>query len=364
MRTRIDYLRTHCGVAILVRTLMIRRLLLLAAFTVSATVPSFSQQVNLTGAGSTFAYPLYSAWGSEYAKLHPGIQINYQSIGSGGGIRQVSSGTVDFGGTDGPMTDVQLADAQKNLGTDILHFPIALGADVPVYNIPGVKVDLNFTANALAGIYLGKITKWNDPEIAKANPGVNLPANDIIVCHRSDGSGTTFIWVDFLSKISPERKTKVGVATSVNWPVGVGGKGNEGVAGFVRQTPNSIGYVELIYAVQNKMSYGQVQNAAGKFIKASLNSVTAAAAGAVKNMPNDFRVSITNAPGAGAYPISSFTWMLIPRNPKDKTKAAALKAFLIWGITAGQKECEPLTYAPLAKSVVDKELAALKYLHY
>lgn len=343
---------------------MIRRLLIISALTTIVSASAAAQQVTLTGAGSTFAYPLYSAWGNEYAKLHPGVQVNYQSIGSGGGIRQVSTGTVDFGGTDGPMTDAQLADAKSKTGTDILHFPVALGADVPVYNIPGVSSDINFTADALAGIFLGKITKWNDPYIAKANPGVNLPANDIVVCHRSDGSGTTYVWVDYLSKVSPEWKSRVGVATSVNWPVGIGGKGNEGVAGFVRQTPNSIGYVELIYAIQNKITYGQVQNSSGKFVKANLNSVTEAAAGAVKNMPADFRVSITNAPGAGTYPISSFTWMLVPRDAKDKSKGAALKAFLLWGITDGQKDTQPLSYAPLAKSVVEKELAALKTLHY
>lgn len=322
------------------------------------------QTISLNGAGSTFANPLYSAWGSAYAQLHPGTEINYQSIGSGGGIRQVIAGTVDFGGTDGPMTDQQLAEAKSKLGTDILHFPVALGADVPVYNIPGVTAALNFTPEALAGIYLGKITKWNDPEIAKANPGVSLPPSQIVVCHRSDGSGTTYVWVDYLAKVSPEWKSKVGVSTSVNWPVGIGGKGNEGVAGFVRQSPNSIGYVELVYAIQNKMTYGQVKNASGKFIKADLNSLTAAAAGAVQNMPDDFRVSITNAPGDNSYPISSFTWMLVPRDFKDKTKGAALRAFLQWGITDGQKNTEPLSYAPLAKPVVDKELQAIKTLTY
>jgi len=342
---------------------MIRRILLFAALTASVSAPLCAQQVNLTGAGSTFAAPLYQAWASEYAKLHPGTQVNYQSIGSGGGIRQVSTGTVDFGGTDSPMTDALLADAKSKIGTDILHFPVALGGVVPIHNIPGVSKDLNFTATALAGIFMGKITKWNDPEIAKANPGVSLPGNNILVCHRSDASGTTFIWLDYLTKVSPEWKAK-GAAPTINWPVGIGGKGNEGVAGFVRQTPYSIGYVELIYAVQNKMSYGQVQNAAGKFIKADLNSVTAAAAGAVKSMPADFRVSITNAPGATAYPISSFTWMLVPRDAKDKTKGATLKAFLTWGITDGQKFTQNLTYAPLAKPVVDKELAAIKTLHY
>lgn len=343
---------------------MIQRFLLIGALSAAFTTCAVSQQVTLTGAGSTFAYPLYSAWGSEYAKLHPGTRVNYQSIGSGGGIRQVSEGTVDFGGTDGPMTDQQLAGAKSTRKTDILHFPVALGADVPVYNIPGVKADINFTPSALAGIFLGKITKWDDPEIKKANPGVNLPSNNIIVCHRSDGSGTTYVWVDYLSKISKEWKDKVGVATSVNWPVGIGGKGNEGVAGFVRQTPNAIGYVELIYALQNKMTYGSVQNSAGKFEKADLASVTAAAAGAVKNMPADFRVSITNAPGAGAYPVSSFTWMLVPRDMTDKAKGAALKAFLTWGITDGQKDAERLSYSPLAKSVVDKEMQLIKTLHY
>ena len=338
--------------------------MLLGALTAAVSASTFGQQVSLTGAGSSFAYPLYSQWGNQYGKLHPGTQINYQSIGSGGGIRQVSAGTVDFGGTDGPMTDAQLADAKKSLNTDILHFPVALGADVPVYNIPGVSTDLKFTADALAGIFLGKITKWNDPYIAKANPGVNLPANDIVVCHRSDSSGTTYVWVDYLSKVSPEWKSRVGVSTAVSWPTGIGGKGNEGVAGFVRQTPNSIGYVELIYAKQNKIAFGEVQNAAGKFVKADLGSVTEAAAGAVKNMPADFRVSITNAPGAGTYPISSFTWMLVPRDAKDKNKGAALKAFLIWGLTDGQAATEPLSYAPLAKPVVEKEMAAIKTLHY
>ena len=325
---------------------------------------STTQTITLNGAGSTFANPLYSAWSSAYAQLHPETQINYQSIGSGGGIRQVIAGTVDFGDTDGPMTDQQLAEAKSKLGTDVLHFPVALGADVPVYNIPGVTAALNFTPAALAGIYLGKITMWNDPEIAKANPGVSLPANQIVVCHRSDGSGTTYVWVDYLSKISPEWKSKVGVNTSVNWPVGIGGKGNEGVAGFVRQSPNSIGYVELVYAVQNKMTYGKVENVSGKFVKADLGSLTAAATGAVQNMPADFRVSITNAPGDDTYPVSSFTWMLVPKDFKDKSKGTALKSFLVWGITDGQKNTEALSYAPLAKSVVDKELQAIKTLNY
>ncbi len=338
---------------------MMRPLLLMMA---SAITISASAQVNITGAGSTFAAPLYQAWGSDYAKIHPGTQINYQSIGSGGGIRQLTSGTVDFGGTDGPMTNGQLYLAQKNLGTDVLHFPVALGAVVPIHNIPGVNANLNFTGRALAGIFLGTITSWNDPELTAANPGVNLPAHDILVCHRAESSGTTYVWADFLAKASPEWRAKVGPpSVRPRWPVGIGGKGNEGVAGFITQNPYSIGYVELIYAVQNKMNYGQVQNPSGKFIKADLNSVTQAATIA---MPDDFRVSITNAPGPGAYPVSSFTWIIIPRNPKDKTKAAAIKAFLTWGITQGQRDAQNLSYAPLAKSVVDKELAALTYLHY
>src|SRR5881409_1268496 len=256
-----------------------------------------ADQVLINGAGATFPYPIYSKWFNEYHRKSPQIQINYQSIGSGGGIRQVIEGTVDFGATDGPMTDEQLKQAK----TKILHFPTALGAVVPAYNLPGVTQEINFTPEAIAGIFLGKITKWSDPELKKANAGVNLPDKNIVVIHRSDGSGTTYVWVDYLSKVSPEWKSKVGVNTSVNWPVGLGGKGNEGVAGLVKQTPNSIGYVELIYAVQNKMGYGLVKNAAGTFVKADFNSVSEAAAGAANSMPEDFRVSITNAPGKNAY---------------------------------------------------------------
>lgn len=323
-----------------------------------------AQQVTLTGAGSTFAYPLYSAWSSEFHKLHPNVQVNYQSIGSGGGIRQVTAGTVDFGGTDGPMTDEQLAAAKTQRQADILHFPVALGADVPTYNIPGVSAALNFTQDALAGIFLGKITKWNDPYIQKANPGVKLPDSDIVVIHRSDGSGTTYVWVDYLSKVSPEWKSKVGVGTSVNWPVGLGGKGNEGVAGLVKQTPNSIGYVELTYAIQTHTAYGQVRNSTGAFVKADLDSVTAAAAGAAKSMPADFRVSITNAPGRAAYPISSFTWMLVPTVMQDKAKGEALKSFLTWGLTDGQAMIGSLSYATVPKNVVAQEKQAMKKLQY
>jgi len=301
---------------------------------------------------------MYSKWFSEYNKLHPDIQFNYQSIGSGGGIRQVIAGTVDFGASDGPMTDEQLAQAKIK----ILHIPTVLGAVVPAYNVPGVSGELKFTPTALAGIFLGKITSWNDPALTSANPGVNLPNQPLIVIHRSDGSGTTYIFTDYLSKVSNEWQNQVGKGTSVKWPVGLGGKGNEGVAGMVRQMQGSIGYVELIYAVQNNISYGTVKNASGNFVKASLDSVTAAAA-SVKNMPADFRVSITNAPGKDAYPISSFTWLLIPVQSKDKAKGKILADFLNWMVDDGQKMTAPLTYAPLPETVVQKVKSAIKQVH-
>src|ERR1700676_2982553 len=266
--------------------------------------------LSITGAGATFPYPIYSKWFDEYKKKNPSIEINYASIGSGGGIKQVTEGTVDFGASDGPMNDEQLKAFQEKHGVSILHFPTVLGADVPTYNVPGVSVALNFAPEAVAGIFLGKITKWNDPAIAAANKGVNLPGNDIVVVHRSDGSGTSYIWTDYLSKVSDDWKSKVGKGTSVNWPVGLGGKGNEGVAGLIKQTPTSFGYVELIYAIQNSMPYGKVKNSSGEFIKADLSSVTAAAAATAKTMPDDFRVSITDAPGNTAYPIANFTWLL------------------------------------------------------
>jgi len=312
-------------------------------------------QTTLNGAGATFPYPMYSKWFSEYHKLHPEIQINYQSIGSGGGIRQVINGTVDFGASDGPMTDEMLKEAK----TKILHMPTVMGADVPAYNIPGMTAELKFTPEALAGIFLGKITKWNDKAVTSANPGVNLPDKDIIVVHRSDGSGTTYIWTDYLSKVSPEWQSQVGTGTSVKWPIGLGGKGNEGVAGSIRQLQGSIGYVELIYAVQNNIAYGSVRNAAGNFVKASLDSVTAAAASAPK-MPADFRVSITNAPGKDAYPISSFTWLLIPAQSKDAAKGKILADFPNWMVTDGQKMTAALSYAPLPEGVVQKEKDAIK----
>jgi phosphate transport system substrate-binding protein len=322
----------------------------------SLTAPAPTpDNLQITAAGATFPYPMYSKWFDEYHKMHPDIEINYQSIGSGGGIRQVLAGTVDFGASDGPMTDEQLSQAK----TKILHFPTVLGADVPTYNIPGVKEELNFTPEALAGIFLGKITKWNDPALTGPNPKVKLPSEDIVVVHRSDGSGTTYIWTDYLSKVSEEWKNKVGKGTSVNWPVGLGGKGNEGVSGQVKQTPYSMGYVELIYAVQNHLSYGRVKNSSGVFIKADLVAVTAAAAGASKNMPDDFRVSITDPPGKAAYPISSFTWLLIPAKIDNPAKKKVITDFLKWMMTDGQKFCNNLAYAELPKPVVAKELKAI-----
>jgi phosphate transport system substrate-binding protein len=310
--------------------------------------------VQINGAGATFPYPIYSRWFSEYNTQHPGVQINYQSIGSGGGIRQLTNQTVFFGATDGPMTDEQL----KAAPGPILHLPTVLGAVVPVYNVQGTAVDLRFNGTVLADIYLGKIKKWNDPAIVKLNPGATLPATDITVVHRSDGSGTTYILVDYLSKVSPEFKSTVGVNTSVNWPTGVGGKGNEGVAGLVSQTPGALGYVELIYALQNKISYGSVQNAAGEFVKASPETVTNAAAAV--QIPDDFRVSITNASGAGAYPISSFTWLLLYQTPSDTGRAKVMTDFVRWAVTDGQKFASDLGYARLPEKVVKQELAALE----
>jgi phosphate transport system substrate-binding protein len=321
------------------------------------TLPALGQ-TQLNGAGATFPYPMYSKWFSEYNKLHPDVQINYQSIGSGGGIRQVINGTVEFGASDGPMTDEQLAEAK----TKILHIPTVLGAVVPAYNVPGVSGEIKFTPDVLANIFLNKINNWSDPAIAKINPGVKFPSQSIIVIHRSDGSGTTFIFTDYLSKVSKEWQTTVGKGTSVKWPPGIGGKGNEGVAGQIRQLEGSIGYVELIYAVQNKIPYGVVKNAAGEFVKASLEGVTEAAA-SVKSMPADFRVSITNAPGKTAYPISSFTWLLIPMQSKDASKGKVLTDFLNWMVTDGQKMTTQLAYAPLPNNVAEKVKAAIKQVH-
>jgi phosphate transport system substrate-binding protein len=316
-------------------------------------------QVLINGAGATFPYPIYSKWFDQYHRLFPQIQINYQSIGSGGGIRQVIQGTVDFGATDSPMTDAQLREAKIK----ILHFPTVLGAVVPTYNIPGiteeVTEEVNFTPEALAGIFLGKITKWNDPELKKVNEALNLPDKGIVVVHRSDGSGTTYVWTDYLAKVNPEWKSKVGANTSVNWPAGLGGKGNEGVAGLIKQTPYSIGYLEFIYAIHNKMTYGRVRNSADNFVKADLTSVAAAAAGVVNTIPADFRVSITNAPVHDAYPISSFTWLLIPSKILDPVKKEAITDFLHWMLEDGQEMVEALAYARLPKQLVDMEQKAI-----
>jgi len=336
-----------------------RLLIMLLALGLAGLAVAQGGTVLLNAAGATFPYPIYSKWFDVYHNAHSNVQINYQSIGSGGGIRQLLAGTVDFGASDGPMSDEQLGQAKFK----ILHFPTVLGAVVPTYNIAGVSGELNFTQKSLAGIYLGTITKWNDPEIAKANSGVKLPDAEIVVIHRSDGSGTSYIWTDFLAKVSEDWKKKVGnAATSVNWPVGLGGKGNEGVTGLVKQTPNAIGYIELIYAVQNNIPYGKVQNAAGNFVKADLAGVTAAAAADAKNIPADFRVSITNAPGAKVYPISSFTWLLIPAQIQDASKREAIKDFLKWMLTEGQKYNEGLTYAQLPKDVIEKETKAISLI--
>jgi phosphate transport system substrate-binding protein len=330
------------------------RKLTLLLVCVSLALPVVAQ-TTLNGAGATFPYPIYSKWFSEYHKAHPEVQINYQSIGSGGGIRQVTAGTVEFGASDMPMTDKQLSESKIK----ILNLPTVLGAVVPAYNIPGVSGEVKFTPDALAGIFLGKVSKWNDKALTAANPGVNLPDKDIIVVHRSDGSGTSFIWTDYLSKVSSDWKNSVGSDTSVKWPIGMGGKGNEGVAGLIRQLSGSIGYVELIYAVQNNIPYGSVKNAAGTFVKASLESVTAAAASAPK-MPADFRVSITNSPGKDAYPISSFTWLLIPAQSKVAANGKILSDFLNWMVGEGQKMTGALSYAPLPENVAAKEKEAIK----
>jgi phosphate transport system substrate-binding protein len=321
---------------------------LLASLPCLGAGTAFAQNIN--GAGATFPNPIYQKWFSEYNQLHPNVKINYQSIGSGGGIRQVTEGTVDFGASDGPMSDAQLQASKVK----IVHIPTVLGAVVPVYNLPGVNTELKFSKDAMAGIYLGIITKWNDPYIAKENPGVNLPDKPILVVHRSDGSGTTYIFTDWLSKISPEWMQKVGKGTAIAWPVGIGGKGNEGVAAMVRQAPYTVGYVELIYAEQNHMQFGLVQNHDGKFLKASTEGVTAAAAADAKMIPADYRVSITNAPGAESYPISSFTWLLIPSPAKDPVKGKAIQDFLYWMLDHGESEASGMTYAPLPKAVADR----------
>ena len=331
------------------------RLNILAAGLLTLTASAAVAQ-NINGAGATFPNPIYSRWFSEYNKVHPEVKINYQPIGSGGGIRQVSEGTVDFGATDGPMNDQQIADAKIKT----IHIPTVLGAVVPVFNIPGNTKDLNFSSDVIADIYLGKISKWNDPRLAKDNPGVQFPDKAILPVYRSDGSGTTYIFTDFLSKVSADFQSKIGKGTSVKWPTGIGQKGNEGVAGMVRQSPYSFGYVELIYARANNMQFGAVKNKAGKFLKASTDGVTAAAAAAAKSMPKDYRVSITNADGADSYPISSFTWLLVPVKSVDPAKGKALQGFLEWMITTGEGEAASMTYAPLPKQVQEMVKQTIK----
>ncbi len=330
---------------------MIRRMLICAVLVMLATAAM--AQTNLNAAGATFPYPIYSKWFNEFAKTH-GVQINYQSIGSGGGIQQLHSGTVDFGASDMPLNDQQL----KDLGKSIIQFPTVLGSVVPAYNVPGVSGEIKFTPEALAGIYLGHITKWNDKALTSVNPGVKFPDTDIVVVHRSDGSGTTFVWTDYLCKVSPEWKSKVGSNTSVKWPVGLGGKGNEGVAGVISQQPGALGYVELIYALQNKILYGSVKNAAGIFMKASLDSTTKAAAGT--KVPPDFRVSITNASGKDAYPIATFTYLLVPTQWQDQGKKDAMVKFLTWMLDHGEPMVTALDYAPLPKQVAEMERAKIK----
>jgi phosphate transport system substrate-binding protein len=314
-------------------------------------------QTTLNGAGATFPNPIYSKWFSEYHNEHPDVQINYQPIGSGGGIQQVTAGTVDFGASDGPMSDAQLAQAK----TKIIHIPTVLGSVVPIYNLPGVSQELKFTPQLLSDIFLGKITNWNDPAIAKANPGVKFPNTSLLVVHRSEGSGTTYCLTDYLSKVSPDWKNGPGKGTAIKWPVGMGAKGSDGVAGMVRQMEGSFGYVELIYAVQNKIAYGSVQNAAGSFVKASLDATKAAAASA--QMPPDYRVSITNAPGKDAYPISTFTWLLIPAQAKDASHQKIIVDFLNWMLDKGQSMTSQLSYAPLPDPVAEKVRATVKQIH-
>jgi phosphate transport system substrate-binding protein len=318
-----------------------------------------AQTVTLNGAGATFPFPLYSKWSQVYAE-EKGVQINYQSIGSGGGIRQFIAKTVDFGASDGPMTDEQIAQA----GGRVLHIPMVAGAVVPVYNVPGIGQGLNFTPDVLADIFLGRITKWNDPRLSRLNPKANLPGADIVVVHRSDGSGTTTIWVNYLSKVSPIWKARVGEGTSVNWPTGLGGRGNEGVAGLVRQTPNTLGYVELAYALTNKMTFGSVRNKAGQFVRPTLSSTTKAMDGALKNIPDDFRVFFTNPDGKDAYPVAGFTWILINAEQADAVKGKALTEFLWWAIHDGQKYAPTLLYAPLPKTLVTRVERTLKSVTY
>jgi phosphate transport system substrate-binding protein len=320
-----------------------------AALTIMVAGAAGAQNIN--AAGATFPYPIYNKWFSEYAQSHPSVKINYQSIGSGGGVKQTSEGTIDFGASDMPVADDAIAAAKVKF----FHLPTVLGAVVPVYNVPGVSKPLNFSGDVIADIYLGKISKWNDARIAKDNPGVSLPEKQILPVYRNESSGTTFIFTDYLSKVSSDWSTKVGKNSAVKWPTGIGQKGSEGVAGMVRQTPGAFGYVELIYALANKMEYGAVKNSSGKFLLGTPDGVTAAAAASAKTMPADYRVSITNAAGPNSYPISSFTYLLIPVHFADAAKGKAVKDFLTWMLDKGELEASGMGYAPLPKQVVDME---------
>jgi phosphate transport system substrate-binding protein len=313
----------------------------------------------INGAGATFPYPIYARWFDAYQQLHPGVEINYQAIGSGAGIQKIMDGAVDFGASDSPLSDEQMAQAQAKLGTPVLHFPTVAGGAVPAYNIPSLQGEVRFTPESLSGIFLGAIRRWDDPAIARDNPGLRLPGNAIVVVHRADGSGTSYCFTDYLSKVSAEWKRRVGKGTTVAWPVGASARGNEGVAALIKQTPYSIGYVELVYALQNGISYGSVRNAAGGFIRADLASVAAAAEGGVASIPEDFRVSITDAPGRGAYPISTFTWLLVPEKGGNPATRKALVAYLRWALTDGQRITRTLQYAPLPRKLADREVKAL-----
>jgi phosphate transport system substrate-binding protein len=338
-----------------------RRLgIVLAALCLVCGPASAADTLTVTGAGATFPYPLYSKWFYEYSNSHPGVRFNYQSIGSGGGVKQITAGTVDFGATDAPMTEDELA----KLPGPILHIPTAIGAVAVVYNLDKIPGGVKLTPDVLVDIYFGKITRWNDPRIASLNAGIKLPAADIVVAHRSDGSGTTDIFTNYLSAVSTEWRAKIGRGKSVNWPVGLGGKGNEGVAGVVKQTPGAIGYVELAYAMQNKMTAAALRNKEGNFVAPTLESTSAAAAGAAKSMPDDFRLTLVNAPGTESYGICGLTWLLIYRDQKDEAKGKALVGFLKWAIRDGQKMTTPLLYAPIPKPVAEKVDKAIRQINH
>jgi phosphate transport system substrate-binding protein len=334
-------------------------LLLFAVWPAGVWTAAAQESLIIKGDGSTFAYPMYSKWIEEYEKTDPGVHFTYLPNGSAAGIHDIMLGTVDFSGTDGPLTKAQLLDFATHRNCDVLHFPMALGADVPIYNIPGMNQKLNFTPQALAGIFLGTVTKWNDPEIAKPNSRISLPDKEIVVVHRQDGSGTTYVWTDYLSKVSVNWRQRVGAGISVAWPVGIAARGNAGVVQAVEHMPYSMGYAELTYAVQNRLSFGSVGNRAGRFVKANLVSVTAASAGIADTMPSDFRVSITDPPGEDTYPISSFTWMLVPSVITDSNKREAILKFIRWGLTDGQNYIEALSNARLPSAVLTREEKAL-----